>query len=201
MGFREKDAITGQDSFIAFEECLEIARKKDVDFVLLGGDLFHDQRPSQKAYLTASQIFNRNVFNTRHQDCTQKASGRQSVGEAGHLRSELKEHKFKTHEFKEANYLNPLLNIRLPIFSIHGNHDDPVGLELLSTLDQVSTNHYINYFGKVTNIEKIEVKPVLFEKGNTRVALYGIGHMRDERLNLAFEQKSIKFKRPSQDKD
>ena len=42
MGYREKDAIVGPDSFNAFEECLQIANKKNVDFVLLGGDLFHD---------------------------------------------------------------------------------------------------------------------------------------------------------------
>ena len=42
MGFREKDPIVGEDSFNAFEECLEIANELNVDFVLLGGDLFHD---------------------------------------------------------------------------------------------------------------------------------------------------------------
>ena len=99
------------------------------------------------------------------------------------------------------NFLHPSLDIRLPIFSIHGNHDDPIGLEQLSTLDLASTNSYINYFGKVTNIEKIEIKPVLFEKGKTKIAIFGIGHMRDERLNLAFEKKQIKFKRPAQDQD
>jgi len=54
MGYREKDPQVGMDSFHAFEECLEIANEKNVDFVLLGGDLFHEQRPSSKAYLTAS---------------------------------------------------------------------------------------------------------------------------------------------------
>jgi double-strand break repair protein MRE11 len=53
----------------------------------------------------------------------------------------------------------------------------------------------------VKNIEEIEVSPILFIKGNTKIALYGIGHMKDERLNLAFENKKIKFKRPLQDKD
>jgi double-strand break repair protein MRE11 len=77
--------------------------------------------------------------------------------------------------------------VKLPIFSIHGNHDDPVGLDLFSSLDQVSANSYVNYFGKVKNIEEFTVKPVLFRKGGTKVALYGIGHMHDERLNLAFE--------------
>ena len=46
MGYREKDAVVGADSFHAFEECLQIANQRNVDFVLLGGDLFHDQRPS-----------------------------------------------------------------------------------------------------------------------------------------------------------
>jgi len=61
----------------------------------------------------------------------------------------------------------------------------------------VSVNNYVNYFGKVKNIEKIEVSPILFTKGETKIALYGIGHMKDERLNIAFETKNIKFKRPS----
>jgi double-strand break repair protein MRE11 len=61
----------------------------------------------------------------------------------------------------------------------------------------VCINNYVNYFGKVTNVEKIEVSPVLFVKGNTRVALFGIGHMKDERLNIAFETKNIKFLRPN----
>ena len=97
--------------------------------------------------------------------------------------------------------MSPSLSIKLPIFSIHGNHDDPTGLDMLSSLDQACINHYLNYFGKVKNVEKIEVTPVLFERGQTRIALYGIGHIKDERLNLAFEQKAIKFKRPLQNTD
>ena len=51
----------------------------------------------------------------------------------------------------------------------------------------------MNYFGKVDCLEKIEVEPILFQKGETRIALYGIGYVKDERLNLAFEKKQIKF--------
>ena len=86
--------------------------------------------------------------------------------------------------------------MKLPIFSIHGNHDDPSGLEFFSSLDQVCINHYVNYFGKIKNIEQIEITPILFTKGETKIALYGMGHIKDERLNLAFESKNIKFKRP-----
>lgn len=38
----------GQDSFIAFQEILHHARALEVDFVLLGGDLFHDSNPSKE---------------------------------------------------------------------------------------------------------------------------------------------------------
>lgn len=38
--------ILGQDSFNAFEEILQLASSSKVDFILLGGDLFHDSKPS-----------------------------------------------------------------------------------------------------------------------------------------------------------
>lgn len=38
---------TGNDSFIAFEEILYYAKERKVDFVLLGGDLFHHSTPSK----------------------------------------------------------------------------------------------------------------------------------------------------------
>ena len=47
LGFMEKDPCRGDDSFIAFEEVLKRARDKKVDFLLLGGDLFHVNKPSQ----------------------------------------------------------------------------------------------------------------------------------------------------------
>ena len=109
--------------------------------------------------------------------------------------------KFETYQYKKANYMSENLSVAVPIFMIHGNHDDPSGLENLSLIDLMSTNNYVNYFGKVTNIEDIEVVPILFVKGKTKVALYGIGHMKDERLNIAFENNKIKFKRPVKDRD
>lgn len=59
MGYNEKDVIMADDSFNSFEETLKIANNRKVDFVILGGDLFHDQRPSAITYNKASEIFNR----------------------------------------------------------------------------------------------------------------------------------------------
>ena len=36
LGFMERDAERGADSFTSFEEALQIARQEEVDFILLG---------------------------------------------------------------------------------------------------------------------------------------------------------------------
>jgi len=39
----------------------------------------------------------------------------------------------------------------LPIFSIHGNHDDPTregGTEMLAALDLLAVSNFVNYFGR-----------------------------------------------------
>ena len=41
------------------------------------------------------------------------------------------------------------VNISLPIFSIHGNHDDPSGLGGHSCMDILHESKLVNYFGKV----------------------------------------------------
>lgn len=37
----------------------------------------------------------------------------------------------------------------------------------------------------------MEVNPILIQKGLTKVALYGMGSMRDERLNRMWQQKKV----------
>jgi hypothetical protein len=63
------------------------------------------------------------------------------------------------------------MNISLPVFTIHGNHDDPSGPEDLSAVDIISTVHYVNYFGKQVfkrdkegDLGRICLSPVLIRK-------------------------------------
>ena len=56
-------------------------------------------------------------------------------------------------EDRDVNYANPNMNIGLPIFSIHGNHDDPVGLGGLSALDNLHATGLVNYFGRINNLK------------------------------------------------
>lgn len=46
--FSQNDPILKDDSFNAFEEILQIAVDNNVDFLLLGGDLFHENKPSRQ---------------------------------------------------------------------------------------------------------------------------------------------------------
>ena len=48
-----------------------------------------------------------------------------------------------------VNFENSNFNVGLPVFTIHGNHDDPAGADNLSAVDVLSTCNVVNYFGKV----------------------------------------------------
>ena len=48
LGFLDKDPVRGGDSFSAFEEILMLCGEKRVDLLLLGGDLFHENKPTRR---------------------------------------------------------------------------------------------------------------------------------------------------------
>lgn len=49
VGYAERDHIRGDDAWKTFHEIMEIAKARDVDMVLLAGDLFHENKPSRKS--------------------------------------------------------------------------------------------------------------------------------------------------------
>jgi double-strand break repair protein MRE11 len=169
LGYLEHDQIRGDDSFYAFEEILKVCKSENVDFLLLGGDLFHHHNPSKKTIIRASNILQKHVYGQ-------------------------KQHKFDVFCY-HPNFKNENLSIELPIFIIHGNHDDPSGFENFSSID-IFSNKEVNYFGKVNNYEEFDLFPILLVKGTTKIALYGIGNIKDERLYLALQNKKVNFHRP-----
>lgn len=145
VGYLEKDPIRGMDSFKAFEEVLETAREKDVDLVLLAGDLFHENKPSRMTMFKTLQILRRYVMGYR--PIRVQVVGDQSV----HFGSRQMGGECL---FNRVNWEDPHFNVDLPIFTIHGNHDDPVresagsSEELLAALDILSVANLVNYFGR-----------------------------------------------------
>ena len=100
---------------------------------------------------------------------------------------------------KDVNYTDPNLNIGMPIFSIHGNHDDPIGLGGYSVLDKLHAAGLVNYFGKHTDLKKVEVSPLLLTKGVTRMAIYGMSSIKDERLHRLFREGRVKMYQPEEE--
>lgn len=89
-----------------------------------------------------------------------------------------------------------------------------------SALDLISTARLVNYFGTCTDPNEIDLNPVLLQKGSTRLCLYGLGAVRDERLHrrlvffsselktktcfdsfFSFQQNKVRWARPTEDAD
>lgn len=69
----------------------------------------------------------------------------------------------------------------------------------LCALDLLSAAGLVNYFGKQVEVDDIQIKPILLQKGTSKLALYGLGNVRDERLNRTFQKKKVKMFRPRED--
>ncbi|XP_069495368.1 double-strand break repair protein MRE11 isoform X2 [Ambystoma mexicanum] len=186
LGYMEKDAVRGNDSFVTFDEILRLAQEHEVDFLLLGGDLFHDNKPSRRALHTCLELFRKYCMGDR--PIQFEVLSDQSVN-------------FSFSKFPWVNYQDGNLNISIPVFSVHGNHDDPTGADALCALDILSCAGLVNHFGRSTSVEKIDISPVLLQKGRTKVALYGLGSIPDERLYRMFVNKQVTMLRPKEEED
>ncbi|XP_038898959.1 double-strand break repair protein MRE11 [Benincasa hispida] len=185
LGYLEKDEIRRHDSFKAFEEICSIAEQKQVDFLLLGGDLFHENKPSRSTLVKAIEILRRHCLNDKPVQF--QVVSDQTIN--------------FPNTFGHVNYEDPHFNVGLPVFSIHGNHDDPAGVDNLSAVDILSACNLVNYFGKMvlggSGVGQITLCPILIKKGSTSVALYGLGNIRDERLNRMFQTPhAVQWMRP-----
>ncbi|KAL7983263.1 hypothetical protein Chor_000139 [Crotalus horridus] len=157
-----------------------------VDFILLGGDLFHENKPSRKTIYTCLELLRRYCMGDR--PIQFEILSDQSVN-------------FGFSKFPWVNYQDENLNISIPVFSIHGNHDDPTGADGLCALDILTCAGLINHFGRSPSVEKIEISPILLQKGNSKIALYGLGSVPDERLHRMFVNKQVTMLRPKEDED
>uniref|UniRef100_A0A915C1I4 Double-strand break repair protein n=1 Tax=Parascaris univalens TaxID=6257 RepID=A0A915C1I4_PARUN len=183
VGYGERILDRDLDSVRSLEEVLQIAVKQEVDFVLLGGDLYHENNPSREMQHRVVRLLRRYCLNERPvalQFLSDPAAN------------------FSHSAFNNVNYEDCNINVGLPVFTIHGNHDDLSG-KGLSALDLLHEMGLINLFGKFEEIDKFVVSPVLLKKGKTNLAIYGIGSQRDDRLCRAFREEEIRFLRPRED--
>eukprot|EP00052_Salpingoeca_macrocollata_P023144 m.202966 g.202966 ORF g.202966 m.202966 type:complete len:723 (-) comp21968_c0_seq5:183-2351(-) len=183
LGYMEKDAVRGNDTIVSFEEILEIATERQVDMVLLGGDMFHENKPSRKILYQTMELIRKYCMGDR--PCALDFLSDPAVN-------------FPSR-FGNVNYEDPNFNVSMPIFSIHGNHDDPSGAGGYAALDLLSVSNMVNYFGKASAVDSIEISPILLQKGRAKLALYGLGAIRDERLHRTFLDGKVKLLEPAED--
>ncbi|KAM9441634.1 double-strand break repair protein MRE11 [Salvelinus alpinus] len=186
LGYLEKDAVRGNDTFNTFDEILKCAKENQVDFILLGGDLFHENKPSRRCLHSCISLLRKYC-----------------MGDTPILFDVLSDQavNFSNSKFPWVNYQDENLNISIPVFSVHGNHDDPTGADGLCALDLLSSAGLVNHFGRSQSVERIEISPVLLQKGSTKLALYGIGSIPDERLYRMFVNNQVTMLRPKEDQD
>jgi hypothetical protein len=60
-------------------------------------------------------------------------------------------------------------------------------------MDLLNSCNLLNYFGKAERVDDIELYPILIRKGQTKLALYGLGNIRDERLHRTFKANKVKW--------
>ncbi|KAI9167819.1 Double-strand break repair protein mus-23 [Paramyrothecium foliicola] len=181
VGFEERDAIRKDDSWRTFDEIMNVARVQDVDMVLLAGDLFHENKPSRKSLYQ--------VMRSLRQNCLgMKPCPLEFLSDAATVFDGA---------FAHVNYEDPDINISIPVFSIHGNHDDPSGEGNFCSLDLLQASGLLNYFGRIPEADNIEAKPILLQKGDTKLALFGLSNVRDERMFRTFRDHKVKWFRPN----
>ncbi|KAI9774343.1 MAG: meiotic recombination [Geoglossum simile] len=181
VGYNERDPIRGDDSWKSFHEAMCLAKDQDVDMVLLAGDLFHDNKPSRKSMYQVMRSLRMNCYGEKPCELEMLSDASESFQGA----------------FNHVNYEDPDINVAIPVFSIHGNHDDPSGEGHLCALDLLQISGLLNYYGRTPESDNIAIKPVLLQKGHTKLALYGMSNVRDERLFRTFRDGKVKFFRPN----
>lgn len=153
--------------------------------VLLAGDLFHENKPSRKSMYQVMRALRLYCLGDKPCELEMLSDPGEVFGGS----------------FNHVNYEDPDINVAVPVFSIHGNHDDPSGDGHFCALDILQVAGLINYFGRTPESDNIEVKPILLQKGQTKLALYGISNVRDERLFRTFREGRVKFFKPDLQKD
>ncbi|UKZ81755.1 hypothetical protein TrVFT333_009527 [Trichoderma virens FT-333] len=170
VGYEERDAIRKDDSWRTFDEIMTLARIEDVDMVLLAGDLFHDNKPSRKSLYQVMRTLRKNCLGM-------KPCPLEFLSDAADV-------------FEGAF---PTSTTKIPIST--SQYPSSPFTAITTTLPATAAG-LLNYYGRVAEADNIEAKPILLQKGDTKLALYGLSNVRDERMFRTFRDHKVKWFRP-----
>jgi double-strand break repair protein MRE11 len=166
LGHNSKNTVTSGDSFKAFEEALQTAQKERVDLVILAGDLF-DKQEIDGATLTR---------------CIDIMCG--TIGRKKALPDLIDLDQI------DRDLLDPH---SIPALFINGNHDAPSGNLEGSHNHVLEKVGIFKWIGKINNFDNVLIRPAIVRKGGLAIAVYGVGYIKDERLNQMLSTGKLRF--------
>lgn len=175
LGYMERDPVVGPDSFVAFDECMQVSSDNHVDAIVHAGDLFDSLAPPKSVFIRTMEIFQKHILGENEDPI-----------EITHWDGLT----------RPPNTTDDEVKVKIPFFLIHGNHDHPTGFGLTSACELLSTVKYVNYFQKVLDPESVVLKPAVLHRGNIDVVIYGLGSMAEHKFLEALEKNDIRFERP-----
>ncbi|AFZ81288.1 DNA repair mre11 domain-containing protein [Theileria equi strain WA] len=190
LGYKEEDMYRQNDSINVFEEILYLAKNLNADLVLHSGDLFDKNLPSRSTMYKTMDLLSSYLIRTPNDDKGLEIDTSAIVPSTLSTSSILDG--FKVSDEKTNH---------IPFFVIHGNHDNPTEQNSLSPIDLLDVAGLVTYFGRVHDFNDIELKPILIKKNNIKIALYGIGWIKDEKLVMLFKNEKVKFILPEEPDD
>ncbi|GIX60928.1 Mre11 DNA-binding domain-containing protein [Babesia caballi] len=190
LGHKEGDPVRGNDAFNAFEEVLFLAKHLSVDAIFHSGDMFDDSHPSRAVMYRTMELLRQYCGKGEGTPGADTFSYHvpRDVAPRNEERRKLALQGFHIPESRER---------RIPFFVIHGNHDNPTALNGLSPIDLLDVSGLVTFFGTTTDMNRVELRPILLRKGSINVALYGLGWVKDDYLYQAFEEGRVVFVPPS----
>ncbi|ORM40026.1 Double-strand break repair protein MRE11A [Babesia sp. Xinjiang] len=189
LGHKESDSVRGNDPFNTFEEVLFLAKYLNVDAIFHSGDLFDESHPSRAVIYRTMDLIRR--YCKKADDVNNGNRIGIQIPKSFAIRSAARRREaLKVFDPPTPN------ETQLPFFVIHGNHDNPTTVNGLSPIDLLDVSGLVTFFGTATDMNKIEIQPILLNKGPVKVALYGLGWVKDECLYKVFEQGRVTFVPP-----
>ena len=188
LGHQIDHPIRHMDTFVTFDEILSLTKSHNSDFLLLGGDLYDRNEPGPKAHAETCRILEKYVFGLKKPQFELISPPDVAFGSLAACIDDI----------DRPNWLLDWVNIELPVLSVHGNHDNPNGRFSSSPIDLLATLGLLSHFGRVRDANKVAVYPVTLKKGKTVINIYGIGSVKDERLNALILEDRVRFVAPAE---
>ncbi|BFU25324.1 Mre11, putative [Entamoeba histolytica HM-1:IMSS-B] len=176
LGYYEKNLTLKDDCYKLFEQYLKEATQKEGSILLQCGDLFNDLRPNKSCVSKTANLIKKY--------CIGDADIPYTIKDEAELSYPL-------------NITDPYINVKHPLFTIHGTNDEPSGYKLIAGSEILASCGLVNYISPKSFEEEKMLKPVIIVNEHTKIALYGLSVLYSSDLDEIVEDETFHIKKPN----